>query len=94
MRIVNRTTQWAEKMAEMLEEAQSIKAELASLGGANHEDVTGYFLDENGDPRTDTVVTHAEFVNVHTTANALISSMASGHGTNIYSALQRRGVPR
>lgn len=81
-------------MAALLEEAQAIKAELASLGGAAHENVTGYFLDENGNARTDLAVTHAEFVAVHTTANALVSSMASGHGTNIYAALQRRGVPR
>lgn len=94
MRIVNRTVQWAEKMAQLLEDAQAIKAELASLGGASHEGVTGYFLDETGAARTDLPVSHPEFVAVHTTANALIGSMASGHGTNIYAALQRRGVPR
>jgi hypothetical protein len=86
--------EWAEKMAALLEEAQAIKAELTSLGGASHEDVTGYFLDETGEARTDLSVNHAEFVAVHTTANALNGSMASGHGTNIYAALQRRGVPR
>ena len=94
MRIVNRAVLWAERMAEILEEAQSLKAEVDSLGGVSAQSIQDFFLDEGGTPRTDLDVTHAELSAVFTTANALISAMQSGHGTNIYSALQRRGVPR
>ena len=94
MRIVERATLWAEDMAEILERAQALQGEIASLGGVSAQSVRDYFADENGDPRTDLAMTHAQFSGLFTTAGALLSAMASGHGTNIYSALQRRGVPR
>ena len=94
MRIVERSTRWAEDMAEILERAQALQSEIASLGGVSAQSVQDYFLDENGDPRTDLALTHAQFSALFTTAGALVTAMGSGHGTNIYSALQRRGVPR
>jgi len=81
-------------MAEILERAQSIKAEAMALGGVDAPAIQAHFVDENGDPRTDWALTHAQFSALFTTANALTTAMSSGHGTNIYAALQRRQVPK
>ncbi len=85
MNVVTRAIQFARKLAEVRELGQSIKDEIAALGGVTATD--SYFLDSEGLPRTDLEITQATFSGVLTTGNGLLTYLDGGHRTNIYNTV-------
>jgi hypothetical protein len=86
MNVVSRSITFARKLAEVRELAQSIKDEIAALGGVS-VGTDSYFLDDNGDPRTDLEVSQTAFSAILTTGNTLLTTLDAGHRTNIYNVV-------
>jgi hypothetical protein len=85
MNVVNRALIFARKLAEVRELGQAIRDEIAALGGVNNID--SYFLDENGDERTDLELSKSEFSGILTTGNMVLTAITASHQTNIYRAI-------
>lgn len=85
MNVVQRAILFARKLAEVRELGQSIKDEIAALGGVTATD--SYFLDSDGLPRTDLEITQSTFSGILTTGNGILTFLDAGHRTNIYNTI-------
>ena len=85
-RFINDTRRAVDRFLDAYEELDARVNEYDAQGGQAF--VSPFWLDENGDQRTDLDINFAEFVAVITSIQAISALMAQGHATNLY-----RGKP-
>ncbi len=85
-RFINNTRAAVDQFLGAYEELSARVDEYNSQGGQTF--VNPFFLDENGDERSDLDINFAQFVAVITSVQAVSDLLAAGHATNLY-----RGKP-
>ncbi len=85
-RFINNTRSAVDQFLSAYEALNARVDEYNAQGGDTF--VSPFWLDENGDQRTDLDINFADFIAVITSVQAISALMAQGHATNLY-----RGKP-
>lgn len=78
---VNRVQRAATNLLNALNDVDGVSTEIGNLGGQSG--IEAYFLDSEGNPRTDLPITLAEVIAALSTFDAFTTLRTQGHGTNL-----------